>query len=54
MPSPFRSFWMGGFECTDHQNAFGNRVDLMTLSGHEALLEQDYDAAIALGCLTLR
>lgn len=52
--SPLRSFWIGGFECADHQNAFGIRVDLMELTRHDLLLEQDYDAAVALGCLTIR
>ena len=33
---------MAGFECTDKLNAFGNRVDFLTLTGHLQLLEQDY------------
>lgn len=40
--NPFRSFWMAGFECTDKLNAFGNRVDFLTLTGHLRLLRQDY------------
>ncbi len=40
--NPFKSFWMGGFECTDKQNCFGNRVDLLHVSGHLELLDQDY------------
>ena len=40
--SPFHSFWMGGFECSDKLNAFGHRVDLINESGHLQLLEQDY------------
>ena len=31
---PFRSFWMGGFECSDQLNHFGNRVDLLSETGH--------------------
>ncbi|WP_139925316.1 amine oxidase [Hymenobacter sp. DG01] len=42
--SPFQSFWMAGFECTDQQNAFGNRVDFLTLTGHLQLLDDDYQA----------
>ncbi len=33
---------MAGYECTDKLNAFGNRVDFLTLTGHLQLLEQDY------------
>ena len=40
--NPFASFWMGGFECTDKLNAFGNRVDFLTLTGHLQMLEEDY------------
>lgn len=40
--NPFESFWMGGFECTDQLNAFGNRVHFLTLTGHLQSLEQDY------------
>ena len=40
--SPFRSFWMAGYECTDQQNAFGNRVDFINLTGHLQRLDKDY------------
>lgn len=40
--NPFASFWMGGFECTDKLNAFGNRVDFLTLTGHLSMLAEDY------------
>ena len=40
--SPFTSFWMGGFECTDQLNAFGNRVDFLNVTGHLRHLESDY------------
>ncbi|TKK70398.1 amine oxidase [Ilyomonas limi] len=40
--SPFASFWMGGYECTDKLNAFGNRVDFLTLTGHLQMLKEDY------------
>jgi beta-glucosidase/6-phospho-beta-glucosidase/beta-galactosidase len=41
--NPFRSFWMGGYECTDQLNAFGNRVDFLTLTGHLQLIDADYE-----------
>ena len=40
--NPFASFWMAGFECTDKQNAFGNRVDFLKETGHLEMLEEDY------------
>src|SRR3954471_8474581 len=40
--NPFRSFWMGGFECTDKLNCFGNRVDFLSISGHLQWLDEDY------------
>lgn len=52
--NPFNSFLMGGFECADHQNAFGNRVDLYKTSGHERYLEEDYDKLNELGIKTIR
>ena len=41
--NPFQSFWMGGYECTDKLNAFGNRVDFLKVTGHLQHLEDDYD-----------
>ena len=40
--SPFSSFWMAGYECADQLNKYGDRVDLLTASGHLAQLESDY------------
>ena len=40
--SPFRSFWMGGFECTDQLNAFGHRVDFLSVTQHLARMGEDY------------
>ncbi|CAN5130193.1 hypothetical protein BH11BAC6_BH11BAC6_01480 [soil metagenome] len=40
--SPFNSFWMGGFECSDKLNAFGHRVDLLSASGHLRFIDEDY------------
>lgn len=34
---------MAGFECADHQNAFGERVDLYKASGHDIYLQHDYN-----------
>ena len=43
-PNPFRSFWWGGYECTDQLNCFGNRVDFLPLTGHLQLIDADYAA----------
>lgn len=40
--NPFHSFWMAGYECADHQNAFGVRVDLINTTGHLQLIDTDY------------
>lgn len=52
--NPFNTFWMGGFECADQQNAFGNRVDLAKTSGHIARAGEDYANLISLGIHTVR
>ena len=40
--NPFSSFWMAGYECADHLNAFGNRVDFLHITGHYELIDHDY------------
>ncbi|KQT18149.1 amine oxidase [Chryseobacterium sp. Leaf404] len=52
--NPFNSFLMGGFECADHQNAYGKRIDLYEISGHDRFLEQDYDHLNNLDIKTVR
>lgn len=52
--NPFKSFLMGGFECADHLNAFGNRVDLFSASGHVANIPEDYDLLNLLKMKTVR
>jgi hypothetical protein len=52
--SPFKSFWMAGYECADHLNSFGNRVDLFKLTGHCSLLLEDYKNLGALNIRTVR
>ena len=43
MENPFSSFWMAGFECSDKLNAFGDRVDFLSLTGHLDLINEDYE-----------
>ena len=52
--NPFKTFWMGGFECTDKLNAFGNRVDFLNLTAHLDLLEEDYKRLHELNIATVR
>jgi len=40
--SPFYSFWMAGYECSDKLNVFGNRVDFLNITGHLELIYEDY------------
>ena len=40
--NPFKSFWMGGFECADHLNSIGKRVDYLNLTAHLELIKEDY------------
>jgi len=52
--NPFASFWMAGFECTDKLNAFGDRVDFLTLTGHLQMLEEDYRQLALFNIKTVR
>lgn len=52
--NPFRSFWWAGFECADHVNAFGNRVDMIDLTGHNKRLREDFLNVKSLGIATVR
>lgn len=52
--NPFRSFIMGGFECADHQNAFGERIDLIELTGHDRLINEDYERLREIDIITVR
>lgn len=45
---------MGGFECADHLNAFGHRVDLLKATGHLEFLSADYQSLQELGIQTVR
>lgn len=52
--NPFQSFLMAGFECADHQNAFGERVDLIQLTGHDRFIKEDYQSLTEIGIKTIR
>ncbi len=52
--NPFSSFWMAGYECTDKLNAFGHRVDFLNVTGHLALIDEDYRQLKPFGIRTVR
>lgn len=52
--NPFRSFWWGGYECTDQLNCFGHRVDFLPLTGHLPLIDEDYAALDPFNIRTVR
>ncbi len=41
-PRLFRSFFLGGFECSSHRRADGRRLDLIAATRHDQLAGQDY------------
>ncbi|WP_342642039.1 beta-glucosidase [Rhodoligotrophos ferricapiens] len=51
---PFRSFFMGGFECSTHRRGDGNRLDLLAATAHDRLAEADYRQLRTLGLRTIR
>ena len=54
MTNPFKSFWMGGFECADHLNTFGNRVDFIHLTSHLQNIDNDYKNLSEFAIATVR
>jgi hypothetical protein len=42
-PWPFKSFFMGGFECSTHRLRSGKRLDLVAATAHETFARQDYE-----------
>jgi len=50
----FRSFLMGGFECSTHRLPSGRRLDVIDATGHERHAESDYAALARQGILTIR
>jgi hypothetical protein len=53
-PGVFRSFLMGGFECSSHRRGDRRRLDLTASTGHEAHVLSDYHALARHGIRTVR
>ena len=55
MPSIiFRSFFMGGFECSTHRLRSGRRLDVVAATAHDRLARQDYQRLASVGIRTAR
>ncbi len=50
----FKSYLMGGFECADHLNRSGNRVNLLQDTQHDIRAAEDYQLISELGIKTVR
>jgi hypothetical protein len=50
----FKSFWMGGFECSTHRRRDGRRLDLIGSTGHDRFAAFDFARLRAAGLLTVR
>lgn len=54
MQNPFSSFFLGGFECADHINRSGERVNLLENTQHHLRVEEDYKLLIDIGINSVR
>ena len=52
--SPFRSFFMGGFECSTHRLRSGRRLDVIAATAHDRLALADYRRLADVGMTTIR
>jgi len=54
MNSPLQSFWLGGFESGCHINRFGQRLDMIALTGHDQQTARDYVLLQSIGIHSVR
>src|SRR4051795_6463567 len=50
----FRSFWIGGFESASHINGAGTRIDMVSATQHDQLVNEDYSRLAEFGIRTVR
>ena len=50
----FNTFFMGGYECADHINRSGERINLLKETQHDIRVNEDYEALAAIGIKTVR
>src|SRR4051794_37304042 len=53
-PALFRSFFLGGFECSSHRRRDGRRLDLIAATRHDLLAFEDYQQLSEHGIRTAR
>ncbi len=53
-PQIFKSYWQGGFECADHINRHGDRVNLLQETQHHLRVAEDYRLLTDLEIYTVR
>jgi beta-glucosidase/6-phospho-beta-glucosidase/beta-galactosidase len=53
-PSPLKSYFMGGFECSTHRRRDGRRLDVIAATRHDALALDDYRLLQELGLGSVR
>ncbi len=51
---PFRSFFLGGFECSTHRRRDGRRLDVLAATEHDRHAASDYDQLAGHGIRTVR
>lgn len=50
----FKSFFLGGFECSSHRLPSGRRLDLVESTRHDRFAREDYERLRGVGVLTAR
>src|SRR3954449_9621100 len=53
-PALFRSFFLGGFECSSHRRRDGRRLDVIAATRHDLLAREDYQQLSEHGIWTAR
>jgi len=52
--NPFKTFFMGGFECADHINRSGERINLLEETQHDIRVYEDYKLLADIGIMVVR
>lgn len=53
-PTLFKSFFLGGFECSNHRRSDGRRLDMLDVTGHDEWASQDYQVLQGYGLSCVR
>lgn len=52
--NPFKTFFMGGYECADHINRSGERINLLKETQHDIRVLEDYQSLVQLDIKVVR